>query len=149
MSAPEIVFREATAADIAGIFRVRTAVTENALTLDQLAERGVTPASLAASFAKDANGWVAAQRGEIVAFTIADRAAAKVDALFVLPSHERRGIGGRLLDLALAWLAQNGVARVWLTTGPDTKAARFYAKRGWVPVGTAPRGDTRYELRLR
>lgn len=66
----------------------------------------------------------------------------------MLPSHERRGIGGRQPDLALAWLAQNGVERVWLTTGPDTRASRFYAKRGWRPVGTAPRGDTRYEMRL-
>jgi GNAT superfamily N-acetyltransferase len=144
MSTPEVVFREATAADIDAIFRVRTAVTENALTLDELAVRGVTPAGVVASFATDAKGWVAVQRDEIVAFAIAHRAVAKVDALFVLPSHARRGIGSRLLDLALAWLAENNVARAWLTTGADTAAADFYRRRGWENAGIMSNGEIRF-----
>jgi GNAT superfamily N-acetyltransferase len=141
-----IVIREAAAADMPGITRVRTSVVENALTIEQLDERGITEASIAASFLTDSKGWVAVRTEEIVAFSIADRATQSIFALFVLPGYEGRGIGGRLLDLALAWLWDNGAKRIWLTTAAGTRAARFYEKRGWTCTGTGPRGDLRYEL---
>ena len=141
-----IVFREATGADLPGITRVRTSVVENALTIAQLVERGITEATVAASFLTDSNGWVALQGEEVVAFCIADRATHSIFALFVLPGYEARGIGGALLDSGLRWLWDNGAARVWLTTGPGTKAVRFYEKRGWTCTGQGPRGDLRYEL---
>jgi GNAT superfamily N-acetyltransferase len=140
-----IIFREATAADVPGISRVRTSVVENALSAAQLEERGITNASVAASFLTDSKGWVALRGEEIVAFSIADRATQSIFALFVLPGHEGRGIGSVLLDLALRWLWDNGAERVWLTTGPGTKAVRFYEKRGWKHTGQGPRGDLRYE----
>lgn len=125
---------------------MRTSVVENALTIAQLEERGITEASVAASFLLDSKGWVALQGEEIVAFSIADRAAQSIFALFVLPAYEGRGIGSALLDSALRWLWDNGAERVWLTTGPGTKAVRFYEKRGWTFTGDGPRGDLRYEL---
>jgi GNAT superfamily N-acetyltransferase len=147
VSSGVISFREATGADVPGISRVRTSVVENALTVEQLEERGITNASVAASFLTDSKGWVALQEEEIVAFSIADRATQSIFALFVLPGYEGRGIGGRLLELALGWLWKNGAERVWLTTGPGTKAVRFYEKRGWERSGMGPRGDVRYECR--
>jgi GNAT superfamily N-acetyltransferase len=140
-----IIFREATGADVPGISRVRTSVIENLLTANQLEQRGITNASVAASFLADAKGWVAVRDEEIVAFSIADRGSQSIFALFVLPAYECRGIGSRLLDLALEWLWTNGAERVWLTTGAGTKAVRFYEKRGWTCTGTGPRGDLRYE----
>jgi GNAT superfamily N-acetyltransferase len=140
-----VIFREAMGADLPGITRVRTSVVENALTIEQLEERGITEASVAASFLADSKGWVAVQAEEIVAFSIADRATWSIFALFVLPGYEGRGIGSRLLDLALDWLWNNGAERVWLTTGAGTKAVRFYERRGWKCTGQGPRGDLRYE----
>lgn len=140
-----IIFREATGADLPGITRVRTSVVENALTIEQLEERGITEASVAASFLAYSKGWVAVQAEEIVAFSIADRATWSIFALFVLPGYEGRGIGSRLLDLALGWLWKNGAERVWLTTGAGTQAVRFYENRGWTCTGSGPRGDLRYE----
>ena len=142
----DIVVREALALDMPGITCVRTSVVENLLTREQLAARGITEASIAASFLVDSKGWVAEQSGEIVAFSIADRATKSIFALFVLPHWEARGLGSRLLDRALDWLWANGAGRVWLTTGAETKAAQFYERRGWVATGTAPGGDRRYEL---
>jgi GNAT superfamily N-acetyltransferase len=113
----------------------------------QLNERGITEASVAASFLADSKGWVAVQGGEIVAFSIADRASRSIFALFVLPAFEGRGLGSRLLDLALGWLWDNGADLVWLTTGPGTRAARFYERRGWLATGPESHGDTRYVLR--
>jgi GNAT superfamily N-acetyltransferase len=148
MGSPDITFREATATDVPGISRVRTSVRENLLTVEQLRERGITNESVAASFLVDSKGWVAERNGEIVAFAIADRASASIFALFVLPGWEDRGLGSRLLDLALAWLRANGAAHVWLTTGPRTKAAGFYERRGWIATGPTATGDIRYELNL-
>jgi len=148
MSSRNPILRAATAADLPGIARVRTSVRENLLTVEQLRERGVTNESVAASFLADSRGWVAEHDREIVAFAIADRASRSIFALFVLPDWEGRGLGSRLLELALGWLRENGATVVWLTTGPETKAAGFYERRGWVATGRGERGDTRYELDL-
>jgi GNAT superfamily N-acetyltransferase len=142
------ILRTATVADMPGISRVRTSVRENLSTVEQLRERGITNESVAASFLADSKGWVAEHDGEIVAFAIADRASRSIFALFVLPCWENRCLGSRLLDTALRWLHENGATVVWLTTGPETKAAGFYERRGWVAKGREQRGDTRYELDL-
>jgi GNAT superfamily N-acetyltransferase len=110
VSGGAIIFREATGADMPGITRVRTSVVENALTIAQLEERGITEASVAASFLADSKGWVAVQADEIVAFSIADRATWSIFALFVFPGYEGHGIGGRL------WISRSpGYGR----TGPS------------------------------
>src|SRR5688572_973123 len=144
-----IVMREATAADMTSISRVRLSVIENAATPEGLAARGITDESVAASFLADSKGWVAEEAGEIVAFSIADRAAQSIFALFVLPSHEGRGLGSHLLSNAVQWLWNNGATRIWLTTGPGTRAAHFYQRCGWVHTGDAERGDIRFELSRR
>lgn len=149
MKDSSITFREATAADMPGISHVRTSVTENALTPEQLSARGITNASVAAAFLKDSKGWVAVHEGHVVGFSIADRAANSIFALFVLPGHEGCGIGGRLFELAVGWLWDNGAQRLWLTSDPTSKAARFYERRGWVAAGRSERGDMRYELTRR
>jgi GNAT superfamily N-acetyltransferase len=143
----DIVVREARGTDMPGISRVRTSVTENLLTREQLDARGITEASVAASFLADSKGWVALSGDEVVAFSIADRASRSIFALFVLPQFEGRGLGSRLLDLALDWLWDNGADLVWLTTGPGTRAASFYERRGWVATDATATGDVRYELR--
>ena len=142
-----IVVREARGTDLPGISRVRTSVVENLLTREQLDQRGITEASVAASFLADSKGWVALSGDEVVAFSIADRASRSIFALFVLPQFEGRGLGSQLFDMAVDWLWANGADLVWLTTGPDTRAAGFYERRGWVATGTTETGDVRYELR--
>ena len=146
MIADEFIIREATGADMPGIARVRTSVRENLLTTEQLAQRGITNTSVAASLLENRKGWLAERRGEVVAFSMADRADASIFALFVLPECEGRGLGNRLLDLALQWLWDSGAELAWLTTAPHTRAARFYESRGWVPTGMEPGGDVRFEL---
>jgi GNAT superfamily N-acetyltransferase len=147
MIADEFTIREASGADMPGIARVRSSVTENHLTTEQLAQRGITNASVAASLLMNRKGWVAQRSRQIVAFSMADRADPSIFALFVLPGYEGRGLGNHLLELALQWLWDNGAELAWLTTSPDTRAARFYARRGWIPVGMDPSGDMRFELR--
>jgi GNAT superfamily N-acetyltransferase len=130
---PPVVFREIGAADIPGLFFVRTRTRENTYTLEQLHGLGITPASVAQKLATSHKGWLAAGDDQVVAFCMADAQAGELWVIAVLPAFEGRGIGGRLMGLAEQWLWQCGCTRAWLTTDVDTslRAYGFYRRRGW------------------
>ncbi|QBI04913.1 GNAT family N-acetyltransferase [Pseudoduganella albidiflava] len=77
-------------------------------------------------------GWVVESDGKIVAFCYADKVNASIWALFVRPGHEGRGFGQSLLKQAVDWLFGIGHQCVYLTTGSNTRADRFYAEQGWM-----------------
>ena len=142
--------RRATAADVPALFDVRTSVRENHLDTAQLAERGVTPASVAAMIADDdARVWVIEEEGTVQAFGMADARTGTVFALFVRPGWERRGYGRALLRAAEEWLFAAGWETIWLQTGrePYIRAHRLYRAAGWELVGDADHDDVRYEKR--
>ena len=148
--ASHAALRAATAADIPALFAVRTSVRENHLDLAQLAERGVTPASIAAALAGGgARAWVVEEARTVVAFSMADAEAGTVFALFVRPGAEGRGYGRALLQAAEEWLFAAGWATIWLHTGkePHIRAHRLYRAAGWELVGPADHDDVRYEKR--
>jgi ribosomal protein S18 acetylase RimI-like enzyme len=128
-----VTFREITAADVPALFHVRPRTRENAMTLDELQRLGIDPQSVTASLGQSTKGWLCEDSGRVVAFSMADRATAEFLVIAVLPEYERRGIGGKLMDLAEEWLAASGCTRAWLTTDVDTslRAYGFYRKRGW------------------
>ena len=132
--------------DMPGVFRVRTSVTENFLSMGELKAIGITPAGVAASLSTNARGWVAEDDGLVVAFVSADSASRSIFALFVLPEYEARGLGSRLLRRAERWLQSQGTGVMWLTTAGDTRAVGFYRRRGWVIAGTERDGSLRLEL---
>jgi GNAT superfamily N-acetyltransferase len=136
-----------TADDMGDTFAVRTAVTENALTLEQLERMCITPASVAASLDGRARGWVAEEEGRVVAFAIADGRTRSIFALFVAPGCEGRGFGSTLLDRAVRWLQSESSGTIWLTTASDTRAAAFYARRGFIVTGREPDGSLRLEIK--
>lgn len=143
-----IALRTATRADIPALFDVRTSVRENHLDLARLAERGVTPRSIAGMLASgDARAWVVEDAGRIVGFSMADARTGTVFALFVRPDAEGRGVGHALLGAAERWLFDAGWETIWLQTGEDPRirAHGFYRAHGWRQVGPADHGDVRYE----
>jgi GNAT superfamily N-acetyltransferase len=143
--------RVAEPADVPALFRVRTSVRENHLDLAGLAERGVTPATIAEMLADDqARTWVVEERGDVVAFCMADAREGTVFALFVRPDAEGRGLGRTLLRAAEGWLFAAGWTTVWLHTGrePQLRAHRLYQTAGWTLVGPVDHGDVRYEKHL-
>ncbi len=142
--------RVATAGDVPALLDIRTGVRENHLDLAQLADRGVTPASMASMLADGPmRTWVIEARGEVLGFSTADARSGGVFALFVRPDAEGRGYGRALLRAAEEWLFAAGWGAIWLQTGqePHLRAHRLYRAAGWELVAPADHGDVRYEKR--
>src|SRR5262245_49768815 len=133
--------RQAVANDVAGMQRVRRAVRENRLVSTVIRDEDVLEA-----IERTGRGWVVEAEGEVVGFAIGNGTNGNIWALFVDPDHERRGHGRRLHDAMTQWLRSRGVARLWLTTEPGTRAQKFYESAGWRFTGTTPGGEARYEL---
>jgi GNAT superfamily N-acetyltransferase len=126
-------FREIRAADVPALFVLRPKTRENAMTVAQLAQLGITVESVIASFSTSSKGWLCVDDGMVTGFAIADRATGELEVVAVLPEYEGRGIGGTLMGLAEGWLRESGCTRAWLTTDIDTglRAYGFYRHRGW------------------
>src|SRR5687768_2414780 len=121
--------------------RIRLAVRENVLS----DPNRITESDYLAALDELGRTWVIEVNGEIAAFATGYKSGS-IWALFVHPDHEGRGYGKRLHATVVAWLWSLGHECVWLTTGPDTRAERFYLSQGWQPCGTVPGGDIRLEL---
>jgi len=138
------ILRTAFQADIPAIFDVRTSVKENHISLERMAEMGITPQTIAAALTAQPCIWVAEQDGEVIGFAMADTDDACVFALFVRPEWEGHGIGRRLMDRAEAFLFARHDT-IWLGTDATCGAARFYDRLGWVRKHQMESGDTRFE----
>lgn len=130
------MIRAATAADLTAITVIRTSVRENHLSVEQLAERGVTEQSIAVDMQVGHLGaWVFEVAEEVIAFAMADKRTGNIFALFTHPDHEGKGAGSVLLDACENWLAEQGCAMSILDTDRKSRAASFYARRGWDEYG--------------
>ncbi len=144
------MIRSITAADMAEITRLRTLVKENHLSVEQMAERGITPSGILAELgAGDLGGWLEEQAGEILGFSMADNRDGQIFALFTKPGCEGRGVGTRLLDAAKRWLSERGHEEAWLATDANSIAASFYANRGWRRGAMKDHEDVYFRLSLR
>ena len=139
--AHSVTIRLATQADIPAMHRVRLAVTENRLS----DPRRVTLADYVPAIAELGCGWVAEDSGTVVGFAVGCRSG-NIWALFVHPDHEGCGYGNALHSAMVSWLWAQGLQRLWLTTGPRTRAEAFYRSLGWRPCGMGPDGELRLEL---
>jgi GNAT superfamily N-acetyltransferase len=88
---------------------------------------------------------VATDRGAIVG--LGHACGDRIDALYLLSSHHRRGIGRALLSRLLAFLHGCGVSEARFdVVAVNAAAIAFYEAHGARPVGrrinTDPRGDT-------
>jgi len=82
----------------------------------------------------------------VQAFAIGNARSGNVWALFVTPLAQGRGCGHALHAVMVDWLRAQHAPTLWLTTGADTRACRFYERRGWQRVGLSASGEVRYEL---
>lgn len=135
-------FREATAADIAEIQRVRQPVKENVLPDPAL----VTDADCLGYISHRGKGWVCEVDGKIVGFAIADLLGHNIWALFLEPAYEGRCIGRELHRLMMDWYFSQTTEPVWLSTQPKSRAEMFYRKAGWAEAGVYSNGETKFEM---
>lgn len=137
-----LTYRQAQLKDWEALMRVRLAVEENVLQNTALVTYGHYHAILAAGGC----GWVCEAAGEIVGFSIVDLAKRNVWALFILPAHEKKGIGKQLHRLMLDWSFGQGIDKLRLSTDPGTRAAHFYETAGWQNKGMQPDGEMHFEI---
>lgn len=135
------VLRQAMAADVAGMQRVRHRVRENRLVSTSISDQDVLEA-----IESTGRGWIVEIEGEVVGFAIGNFVSGNIWALFVDPDHERCGYGRMLHDVMTDWLRSRGVERLWLTTEPGTRAQKFYEAAGWRFAKVTSTGEHRYEL---
>ncbi len=141
-----IQIRVAKQSDVAGIFNVRTSVSENVLSLTELSNMGITEASITGMIMSDQCAWVAVEDGNIIGFSMIDADEGSLFAAFVLPSHEGRGVGRRLVEAAEKELFTRHEV-CWLETGSTTRAAGFYRRLGWANEQDIGNEDIRLEKR--
>lgn len=140
------VLRLATPDDINAIFDIRTAVVQNHLSREQMAELGITPQVVADCMGEAPCVWLAEVDGAPVGFSMVDLAEGEVFALFVLPSHENLGLGRQLMTVAEAALFERHDTLCLTTDGREQiRANGFYQRLGWSVVGTAEGDDVRYQ----
>jgi len=138
--------RVATEADIDSLFDIRTSVLENHQSRADLARVGVTPGSVAQMLHSSSRAWVASERKQDVAFSMADASDATVFAMFVRPAFEGRGLGRILMKRAEEWLFEQGCVEIWLLTDAnrDVRANGFYRHLGWDDAGIQQDGQVKF-----
>lgn len=120
------------------LWEIRHAVTENPL------EPGrVSGEMLRIALEEWGQGWVAEVDGRVQGFAIGLRDDGHLWALFVHPDAQGQGLGSSLHDTVLQWWFGRGQHQLWLNTARDTRAHRFYLRRGWEEEGLAGPGEVR------
>ena len=126
--------RRATRADAEGIFRVhRTAIRDVASThytpeqIEAWAGR-LSPASYGEPI-ENKILFVAVDAGQICGFSQLDPENSVVEAVYVLPSHLRRGLGGRLLSALESIARASGLTQ--LTLDASLNSVPFYERASY------------------
>jgi GNAT superfamily N-acetyltransferase len=132
------LLRRAVHTDLPRLFEIWTAVDEHRLRdgwdgFLATADRFLTRSRL----------WVWADAHDIQGFGAADPLSGEIEALFVHPAAQGRGIGRALLRKCCDSLLRHGHRHAWLLTSPGTRAERFYRDAGWTEIGVEPSGARR------
>lgn len=142
----QTLIRVATQDDVDTVFTIRTSVVQNHLSVEQMADLGITPQVLADSIRAAPCVWIAEVDGQPAGFSMVDLAGGEVFAMFVLPTHENLGLGRQLMAVAEAALFEHHERLFLITDGRDgIRANGFYQRLGWAVVGQVEGGDVRYE----
>ena len=132
-------YRRAVPSDIATCIALRGKTRENAVSVERLAQLGVTLASWSADVASgDLPGYVCLEHGQIVGYCFADKRTGEIVVLVVMPAWEGKGIGRKLLDMIVTDFERLGFRRLFLgcSSDPRVRSYGFYRHLGWRSTGT-------------
>jgi GNAT superfamily N-acetyltransferase len=116
--------------------------------LEAYLQSSFTPEVLARGLAEPGSAWwVAEEGGALVAFATAGpntlphpeakASHAELRRLYVDEKAQGRGLGGRMLAMALHWMEAASAGPLWIGAwSGNLKAQRLYAAHGFEPVGT-------------
>lgn len=142
--------RKAQIEDVETMFEIRTSVTENHQSREEIAELGITPETVTQMLQTDCCAWIADIDDKPIGFSIANATQKTILGLFVLPSFEGRGAGKAVLQKAEEWLFSQDIEEIWLLTGddPNLRAYGFYLHLGWKAVGVIKDGEMEGEMKF-
>lgn len=86
--------------------------------------------------------WVASGLGELHGFAVASRVmdVAELESVVVAPGHRRQGVGGALVQAAIAWAGISGAHRLLLEVRTSNHPAlSLYERFGFTRDGLRPR----------
>ncbi|ENI8089352.1 GNAT family N-acetyltransferase [Salmonella enterica] len=139
-----IYIRQALITDVDSIFEIRTSVTENHLSREEMRQMGITERSVADMIQKSTCAWGAIDGVKAVGFTMVLHDKGCLFAAFVLPEYENRGIGRELLMRAEEELFKHHEV-IWLETEKNSRAAKIYKHLGWDDKTDIDEGHIRLE----
>jgi len=135
-------FRTAHINDIPRIREIRLTVKEN-----QLSDpNSISGTDIKHYLTERGKGWVCEIENKVIGFSIVDMDKNNVWALFVDPSYENQGVGKELMNILLKWYFEQTDDTIWLGTGPDTRAEKFYKKQGWIQNGLHGTDEIKFEM---
>ncbi len=132
------VLRRAVPADLARVFEIWTSVDEHRFRDDWNRFTATAGAQLAAG-----RLWVWADSRAVHGFAAADPVSGEIEAVYVHPGAQGRGIGRALLRKCCDYLLRRGHRHAWLLTSPGSRAERIYRDDGWQEAAVEPSGAIR------
>jgi len=132
-------FRHAVSSDVGKCVEVRGQTRENALSVAELEDLGITAESWGAAVeAGRLSGLLCLVEGQIVGYCFGDTLTGEIVVLAMLPAYEGRGIGKLLLTAIVQELQSAGFKRLYLgcSCEPTCRSYGFYRHLGWKSTGT-------------
>lgn len=130
-----MLIRDMLPSDVHGAHMIRLRVRENQLSDPSV----VTERDYRDFMARDTMSWVCEVDGALAGFVMVDVEKQNLWALFVAPEHEGKGIGRTLHAEMLQHYFQR-CDHLRLSTDPDTRAAEFYRRAGYIETGKTANG---------
>ncbi|MDQ7734460.1 GNAT family N-acetyltransferase [Halomonas sp. SpR1] len=135
----KITYRVAAPEDTPECIALRGKTRENAFSVEQLEELGITLDSWQTGISDGSlPGYVGVSEGRIVGYCFGDRETGEIVVLALLPEYENKGIGKILLNLMTEDFKVLGFKRLFLGCSSDPRARSygFYRHVGWRSTGT-------------
>lgn len=134
----KVAYRIATPDDTAECIVLRGKTRENAFSVEQLEELGITLESWKAGISDGSlPGYVGVSEGTIIGYCFGDSEAGEIVVLALLPEYESKGVGKALLNQMIESFHSLGFERLFLgcSSDPKTRSYGFYRHLGWRSTG--------------
>lgn len=129
MNLDHFIFRKLEVNDLADTYEIRFSCKENIIHPHQIQ---YLLRDVAVQDIEQGGGWICLDGNVKVGFSMPIFAPEPMlAALFVRPEYQRRGIGKKLMGLAINWLKKNKAESIILETDPGSFADEFYKRNGW------------------